>query len=110
MGSSLIPGFELTLAWMADAGDITFSLSSSTVSGGGITLLSSNSVTTLGGRNDPVNTEVLTITRAIVNPGLLSLGNAVSTSFPASIDLPRFEIQVTIVTFISPSGFQFGLE
>ena len=80
-------------------------LSSSTVSGGGFTLLSSNSATTLGGRIDPVNAEALTITSATVDPSLLSLGNAVSTSFPASVVLPRFEIQVTIVTFISSNRF-----
>ena len=91
-GSSLIPGFELTLAWTADAGGIDLLLSSSTVSGGGITLLSSNSATTVTGRIDPGTTEVITITGATANPELLSFGTAVSTSFPASAALPRFEI------------------
>lgn len=71
------------------------------MSGGGIMLLSSNSATTLGGRIDPITTEVIITTSAIANLRLLRLKTAVSTSFPASIDLPRFEIEVTIVTFIS---------
>ena len=71
---------------MVDAGGINLLLSSSTVSGGGFTLSSSNSATTLEGRIDPDNTEVLTITSAIVNLELLSSRTAVSTSFPASID------------------------
>ena len=41
--------------------------SSSTVSGGGITLLSSNSATTLGGRIDPIVTDVAIITSAVIN-------------------------------------------
>ena len=62
------------------------------MSGGGITLSSSNSATTLGGRIDPITTGVIIITSATVNPSFLILGTAVSTSFPASVVLSRFEI------------------
>ena len=56
------------------------------------------------GGSTPISHKGLS-TSATVNPKLLSLGTAVSTSFPASADLPRFEIQVTIVTFISSNRF-----
>ena len=67
-------------------------MSSSTVSGGGITLLSSNSATTVAGRIDLDYHRSGNLTSAIANPELLRTGTAVLTSFPASIDLPRFEI------------------
>ena len=71
------------------------------MSGGGITLLSSNSVTTLRGRIDLDKLRRIYRTRAIANPWLLSFGTAVSTSFPASIDLPRFEMDKYLSVLIS---------
>ena len=65
-------------------------MSSSTVSGGGITLLSSNSATTVTGRIDLDYHRSDNLTSAIINLKLLSSRTVVLTSFPTSIVLPRF--------------------
>jgi len=69
-----------------------FGITSSTVSGGGIMLSNSNSATTLGGRNDLDESRRNHRTSAIVNQYKLVADSAVSTSFLAATDLPRFEI------------------
>ena len=66
-GVSPISRFELTLAWLVDARGINLKQSSSTVSGGGLMLSNSNEAATLGGRIDPITTEVIITTSAIIN-------------------------------------------
>ena len=60
------------------------------MSGGGITLLSSNSATTVAGRIDLDYYQSNNLTSAIINLELLSSRTVVLTSFPTLIDLPRF--------------------
>ena len=65
-------GFELTLAWLGSPGRndlqgiIKLCVSSSTVSGGGLIPLSSNSDATEAVRIDPDSSEELSMTRATI--------------------------------------------
>ena len=75
------------------------------MSGGGFMLLSSNSATTLGGRSDPITTGVIIITSAVIRSEGFDSEVRCVNFVPTVTVLPRFEIQVTIVTFISSNRF-----
>ena len=90
--------FELTVAGLGNSSRdyheafriIVFS--SSIMSGGGLTLLSSNSATTLGGRRDPEPLTSSDSTSATFSLERLIQDSAVSTSSSAEAGLSRFKI------------------